>query len=78
VVEADGTDGRRRLVRLSAKGKAARRTAIAFADEVEHELIERIGPRKAAAMRDGFEALLEATADRQSPLVRRLSTIGRG
>jgi DNA-binding MarR family transcriptional regulator len=77
VVEADGADARRRLVRLSPEGEQVRRSAIAYADATEAALVERLGPRKVGALREALETLIELTDDEASPLVQRLATIGR-
>jgi DNA-binding MarR family transcriptional regulator len=76
VVEADAADARRRIVRLSAKGEAARRSAVGFHASLEHELVERLGARKVAAMREALDTLVDITADDASPLALRLAQVG--
>lgn len=63
-------DGREKLVRLSERGRAARRAAIDFARRVEAELAEELGPGDVAAMRRVIDHLITSRLDRASDLIR--------
>jgi DNA-binding MarR family transcriptional regulator len=58
---ADPTDGRARLVSLSAKGLALSRAADIAAENVEREWQEHLGRKAFDQMRDGLIALREIT-----------------
>ncbi|VFA98157.1 homoprotocatechuate degradation operon regulator, HpaR [Nocardia cyriacigeorgica] len=57
----DPTDGRARLVRLSARGQRASAVANAVAAEVEHEWSRHLGPRATAQLRRALTRLREIT-----------------
>lgn len=75
VVEADGADGRRRIVRLSERAESVRNSAIAFARAVEARLVADLGARPVATLRRSLDAIVDLRADDASPLVRRLAAI---
>jgi DNA-binding MarR family transcriptional regulator len=75
VVEADGDDGRRRIVRLTDRAESVRTSAIAFARSVEEELADELGAARVAELRQSLEALIALRADDASPLVQRLAAI---
>ena len=78
VVEADGSDGRRRIVRLSAKGEAVRGHAIGIADDIEAELVTAVGAHAVSGLRRSLDALIDSRAEGGSALVRGLAAVGVG
>ena len=56
----DPVDGRARLVRLTKRGRAALDTLLALSVEAEARVMERLGPRRAAALRRVLEEWVTA------------------
>ena len=58
---ADPTDGRARLIRIAARGRAAAEVAVHEQHRVEAEWEERIGPARMVALREALGDLRELT-----------------
>lgn len=68
----DPADGRAQQVQLSRRGAEALRSARSFHHRYEAELGERLGPRRATALRSGLTAIIDAelTEDDRASLIR--------
>ena len=64
-------DRRSRHLRLTAKGKRVRATALATSERLERELAGELGPGGLASMRAGLLALVTSTGDLEHVLARR-------
>ena len=62
-IVADPTDRRAKLVRLTAKGTRAQRTALQLSREIEQEYGERLGPAKARQLRRLLEDLYDVVRE---------------
>ena len=62
-IVADPTDRRAKLVRLTAKGARAQRTALQLSREIEEEYGERLGPAKARQLRRLLEDLYDVVRE---------------
>lgn len=54
----DPTDGRAKIIRLTAKGRAAHILGRQLIDELERDWAERYGEERIAALRDALEAVV--------------------
>lgn len=70
VLERSESDGREKVVRLTARGRRARSAAIAFADTVERDLVEAVGPTAVRGFRRTMAHLLAAQLAGASEAVR--------
>jgi DNA-binding MarR family transcriptional regulator len=64
-------DRRSRHLRLTAKGRKVRTTALAISDQLEREIEADVGPRALAGMRAGLLALVTRSGDLDDVLARR-------
>jgi DNA-binding MarR family transcriptional regulator len=62
---SDPLDGRAKIIRLTERGRDARRAALRIFDDMERELAERFGERRIAELREVLEAL-SAERDRSA------------
>jgi DNA-binding MarR family transcriptional regulator len=66
---ADPLDGRAKIIRLTERGRDARRSALRIFDDIEREWGERFGDDRVAGLRDVLEALT-AEDERAAPAER--------
>ncbi|MHB1138694.1 MAG: MarR family winged helix-turn-helix transcriptional regulator [Microthrixaceae bacterium] len=68
----DPSDGRAALVQLTARGRRVLDVARNFHASYEEDLAERLGPRRAAALRAGLESVVaaELTPEERVELIR--------
>lgn len=64
-------DRRSRTLRLTAKGRKVRATALAPSDQLEYELQEAVGPRAVTGLRAGLIAIVTQSGALDDVLARR-------